>query len=203
MVSFRQLSDVLDSPAAYALWQAPFARSKVMPWMRHNDVTAFKNVLEVGCGPGTNAALFAHTNYRGIDLNSQYIEHARRRHRGVFETADARTYAPPGDLRFDCIFLNSFLHHIDDENTVRILETLRGALAPGGHIHIIDLVLPDRRSIARWLATHDRGDFARPLAKWRTMLGEIFEPVVFEPFALKKFGVDLWQMVYFKGSARP
>ena len=83
MVSFRRISDVLDSPGAYAAWQAPFARSKLVPLKRHN-----------------------------------------------------------------------------------------------------------------------RGDYARPLEKWREMLGGIFETVVFEPFAVKALGVDLWQMVYFKGSAR-
>jgi SAM-dependent methyltransferase len=202
MVSFRRISDVLDSPGAYAAWQAPFARSKLMPLKRHNRIADFKNVLEVGCGPGTSAGYFAHANYRGIDLNQRYIEHARRRHRGEFETADARTYIPPADLRFDCIFLNSFLHHIDDENTGRILNRLHDVLAPGGCIHILDLVLPEKRSIARWLATHDRGDYARPLEKWRALFGGIFETVVFEPFAVKALGVDLWQMVYFKGSAR-
>ena len=202
MISPGRISDLLDSPRAYALWQAPFVRSKLQPLVRHNDLSQARRVLELGCGPGTNASCFPQARFLGVDLNRRYIEHARRACRGEFVCADACTFEPPQGERFDCVLLNSFLHHIDDENSVRILSRLHGVLDDDGHIHILDLVLPERSSAARWLATHDRGDFARPLATWRQMLGDIFQPVIFEPYAVRACGVDLWQMVYFKGRTR-
>ena len=202
MTFLRRLSDVLDSPHAYALWQAPFARTKVEPLLRHNKLPEVRRVLDVGCGPGTNARYFNHADYVGIDLNPRYIEHARSAHGREFVAADARTYIPPAGVRYDCVFLNSFLHHIDDDNCGRILRRLHDVLTDDGHIHILDLVLPQRRSVSRWLAQHDRGDFARPLDRWREIFGEVFEPVVFEPHAVRALGVELWQMVYFKGRAK-
>ncbi|MCE9607997.1 MAG: class I SAM-dependent methyltransferase [Planctomycetia bacterium] len=202
MVSFRRLSDVLDSPRAYEIWQAPFAATKMAPLERHNHLPSIGRVLEVGCGPGTNAAYFAHTHYVGLDFNPQYTAYARQRYGREFITADARTYAPPADARYDCILLNSFLHHIDDENALIILRRLHEALNEGGHIHILDLVLPERASLARWLARRDRGDYPRPMARWRELLDEVFEPVIVEPFAVGKLRIPMWQMFYFKGRSR-
>ena len=70
-----------------------------------------------------------------------------------------------------------------------------------GHIHILDLIMPENPSIARTLARWDRGDFPRPVEKWRAIFSVNFEPVVVEPYLLTAWGVTLWKMIYFKGRA--
>lgn len=202
MVSLRRISDVLDSPRVYELWQTPFAAGKMRPLARHNHLPSIGRVLEVGCGPGTNAAYFDHTHYVGLDFNPKYTEYARRRYGREFITADARTYFPPPDVRYDCVLLNSFLHHIDDENTLAILRRLRDVLSDDGRIHILDLILPKRASIARWLARHDRGDYPRSARHWRELLEQVFDAEIMEPFAIGAPHVPLWQMFYFKGRPR-
>ena len=84
-----------------------------------------------------------------------------------------------------------------------LLARLSERLARGGHVHVLDLVLPERAGPARLLARWDRGDHPRPLEEWRTLLEAQFEPVVFEPYALPGRGPVLWEMVYFKGRRRP
>jgi len=202
MPPLERLASTLDHAAVYRAWQAPFAKAKLEPVFRHNDMGTVRRVLDVGCGPGTNTPFFHEADYLGIDLNERYVRDARERHGREFVVADAREYVPPEGHEFDFILLNSFLHHIDDENTERILRRLHGALADEGHIHILDLELPERASVARWLARNDRGDHPRPLERWREMFSEVFHPVVFEPFMLRMCGVGLWRMVYFKGQAR-
>ena len=71
-----------------------------------------------------------------------------------------------------------------------------------GHVHIIELVLPEEASVARFLARADRGDYPRTIAQWKSIFSESFEPVTFEPFTLRRAGIDLWQLVYFKGRAK-
>jgi SAM-dependent methyltransferase len=193
---------LLARPTAYRLWQSPFAARKLYPILRHNDVASVRRVLDVGCGPGTNAAYFAHTDYLGIDLNPRYIEFARRHYAGNFAVADATTFQGAVERPFDFILLNSLLHHIDDEGVTRILSSLRTLLAVGGSIHILDLVLPARRSVARVLARLDRGQFARASSRWQELFGASFEAVIFEPYLLSAMGIGLWNMVYFKGTAR-
>jgi hypothetical protein len=67
---------------------------------------------------------------------------------------------------------------------------------------MLELVMPEKPSVARSLARWDRGKFARPLEEWRQIFEELFEPVVFEPYRLTGMGATLWNMVYFKGRAQ-
>jgi hypothetical protein len=79
---------------------------------------------------------------------------------------------------------------------------LRDALSEGGHLHLLELVRPADAGIASLLARADRGLFSRSLEHWRELCCELFEPIVFEPYTLGRFGLTLWNMVYFKGRAK-
>lgn len=196
------LSGVMNHAGAYRLWQAPFAEKKLDPVRQHNDLGKLRRVLDVGCGPGTNAGHFKHLEYLGLDWSQSYVDYARHRFSREFIATDICDYEAPAGVLFDFILVNSFLHHIDDENSLRILSKLKGLLTEDGHVHILDLVMPDNPCIARLLAQLDRGDFARCLEKWRSLLSANFEPVIVEPYTLTAFGITLWNMVYFKGKAR-
>jgi SAM-dependent methyltransferase len=199
---------IMRQPIIYRLWMGPFAKKKFAPIVACNDMARVRRVLDVGCGPGTNAAYFSNVDYFGIDLNPQYIQDAQSRygdstaHRRFLAVDAAKFVAPPGE-RFDFVLVNSFLHHVDDSIAKGILSNLNNLLTEDGHVHVLDLVLPEDPSIARFLAHSDRGDFPRPLEKWRQMLSEFFQPVAFEPYDLGAFGVPFWKMVYFKGRAKP
>jgi SAM-dependent methyltransferase len=192
---------ILESPIVYRLWQAPFADRKFAPVLAHNDLREVRRVLDVGCGPGTNAPHFQHAYYLGLDFNPDYIANARRQHQGDFVVADVTTYEVEPGARFDFILVNSILHHIDDAGTERILAHLNRLLTPQGHVHLLELVEPEKRGIARQLARWDRGRFARPLERWRELFQRHFEIVVFQPYPLSAFGVPLWNMIYCKGRA--
>jgi len=196
-VTFR--ARLLEHPTVYRLFQAGFADAKLAPVARLNDLHRVRRVLDVACGPGTNTPHFLHTDYVGVDLNPRYVDYARRRFGKEFIAADVANGLPGFREKFDFVLVNSFFHHVDDADARRILAALRTLVAPGGHVHVLDLVLPDRPSAALALARLDRGHFARPLAAWRRLLGADFEPVHVEPYSLAVLGVPLWHMVYFKG----
>lgn len=193
---------VLEHTLAYRVWQAPFAERKFAPVRAHNDVGRIRRVLDVGCGPGTNTHHFAHADYLGIDINPRYTEDAHQRTGRQFLAADATTYTVDPAERFDFIFLNSFLHHVDTPSVRRILSHLATLLTDDGHIHILDLVLPPGSSVATMLARLDRGDYPRPLAEWRELFETSYRSVVFEPYPLAAGGLTLWNMIYFKGQRR-
>ena len=123
-------------------------------------------------------------------------------HTRNFIVADVTKYRVPPDQRFDLILANSLFHHLDSTNTRHILAHLSGLLTGDGHVHILDLVLPARSSVSRFLARADRGDYPRPVEEWREIFTSVFETVVFEPYPLGVAGLTLWNMVYFKGRAR-
>ena len=196
------LMRIMENTFVYRLWQAPFAQKKFAPILAHNDLREARRVLDVGCGPGTNTPRFAHAYYLGIDHNLRYLLYARRRHGKDFLVADATRLALAPAARFDFIFINSFLHHVDTPSVQGLLAQLGGLLTEDGHVHILDLVLPARPSVARFLARHDRGEFPRPLEQWKQIFSAAFETEVFEPYPLTGLGTTLWEMIYFKGRGR-
>jgi SAM-dependent methyltransferase len=184
----------LRQPWVYRLWQAPFAERKLEP-------IKSRGLHDVGCGPGTNTRHFAHADYLGIDTNAAYIASARERYGRRFEVVDVTDWSPDGEP-YDFVLLNSLMHHLDDDAVRSLLDALVPLVAPGGALHVLDLVLPPRRNIARALARLDRGDHPRPVSAWERLLCERFEPRVFEPYPLGLGPVCLWSMLYFQGVPR-
>ncbi len=93
-------------------------------------------VLEIGCGLGTDGAQFAKAGafYTGVDLTEASIELARRRFElfdlpGTFRTADAEGLDFP-DNTFDIVYSHGVLHHTPD--TVRAVQEVHRVLKPGG-----------------------------------------------------------------------
>jgi SAM-dependent methyltransferase len=190
---------ILEHTFVYRLWQAPFAEQKFAPVSANNDLRRVRRVLDVACGPGTNTHHFEQPYYLGVDFNPRYIANARKSHGREFVVADVRKFRTDPKERFDFILVNSFLHHLDTRDVLDVLTHLRSLLTEDGHVHLLELVLPENASISRLLARWDRGKYARPLGEWQSIFSQVFAPVAFEPYPLTAMGVVLWNMVYFKG----
>jgi SAM-dependent methyltransferase len=192
----------METSLLYGLWQAPFANQKLAPVRCHSDLQQAGRVLDLACGPGTNAPHFDPTSYTGIDINPAYIERARDRYAGRFILADGTAPDLLAGEGFDFILVNSFLHHLPAKEAGKTLGRVNELLSDEGHVHVLDLVLPPRRGIARLLARADRGDYPRPLTEWKELLERFFEPVLLKSFPLTAAGIPLWNMIYFKGKKR-
>jgi SAM-dependent methyltransferase len=94
------------------------------------------DVLEVGCGVGTDASRFARAGARftGVDQTGRAVELARRRFaldglEGTFVEADA-TALPYPDESFDLVYSHGVIHHIPD--TQHAVNEIRRVLRDGG-----------------------------------------------------------------------
>ncbi len=193
-------ASLLEHTFVYRMWQAPFAEQKFAPVLAHNDLGAVRRVLDVACGPGTNTGHFANSDYLGIDLKRNAIFGTRMRVRNAISSS--QTFALFEFVeRISLILVISFLHHLANPEVAAILTHLRTLLTEDGHIHFLELVMPQQASIARWLARSDRGKYARPLEEWEHIFGGFFDPVVVEAYPLVGFGATLWNMIYFKGKS--
>lgn len=193
---------LLERPWVYRLWQAPFAEQKVRHLLSHTDLASAQRVLDLACGPGTNARHFSHCAYVGLDINPEYVAYARGRYSGDFGVADV-TRSLPVEGCFDFVLVNSFLHHVPDEVAAAVLGRLTDAMTPESRIHVMDLVQPANPGLPRFLANRDRGEYPRNPSHWHSLFTAAFEEEAFEPFAIGFPGVPLWQMVYFRGRLRP
>lgn len=201
-IVMRALNYLLEQTAVYSLWQAPFANAKLAPLLANDAISRARRVLDVGCGPGTNTHLFAHTDYLGIDINPLYISHARRKHNRPFMVADVISYEENPAIPYDFILVNSFLHHLETTACSKILQRLQTWLSEDGRIHLLELVLPKDAPFAHFMARADRGEFARPIAEWRDLFEKHLDIVQFEPYPLGPFGLTFWSMVYCKGKRK-
>lgn len=118
-------------------------------------------VLDAGCGYGFYSEFFG-KNYTGIDKDVSAIKRARRLYpEKKFEVMDAADLKFANE-KFELIFSNLVFHHVDDTNLTKAMESMSGALKNGGHIFIIDMVLPENfKFLARLFFYLDDGALAR------------------------------------------
>jgi SAM-dependent methyltransferase len=195
------ISRLWERSVVYRLWQLPFERRKFAPVARALSRRPVESVLDVGCGPGTNARHFRNVRYVGIDLNPAYIRTARRRFGDVFVVGDAAHELPTRGAPYDLVLVNSLLHHLDDAQVAAVIRNATGLLASNGVVHILDLEFPSGPGIARFLALHDRGDFVRTRDRWRTLLDGLLRIDRYDPYPLGVAGWTLWNMFHVQGAA--
>jgi ubiquinone/menaquinone biosynthesis C-methylase UbiE len=129
--------------------------------------------LDLGCGPGAFADLFAGDDYVGVDLNARYIDHARKTRQGAFIVSDARHVELP-DARFDQILIFGLLHHLPDEDVRAVLAECRRLLVRNGRV----LVIEDIPAISRLnLIGHlihrvENGEHIRPVEEYQRLYSE-------------------------------
>jgi ubiquinone/menaquinone biosynthesis C-methylase UbiE len=122
-----------------------------MPEVMEFDAFAGRDLLEVGCGMGTDLLQFARGGARvtGLDYTPRSIEITRRRFEvygmpGRFVLGDAENLAFP-DESFDVVYSNGVLHHTPD--TQRAIDEVYRVLRPGG---VAKVMLYNRASFHYW-----------------------------------------------------
>ncbi len=130
--------------------------------------------LDLGCGPGAFADLFAGDDYVGADLNGRYIDHARRHCRGTFIVSDARKVELP-DQRFDQVLIFGLLHHLSDDDTRAVLAEAKRLLAPGGRLLAIEDIpaVSKMNLLGHLLHSVENGEHIRPSEDYRRLYAEV------------------------------
>jgi SAM-dependent methyltransferase len=161
----------------------PFVYDRVRPWVVGGiDMTAFYESLEssagdvivdVGCGTGDALRyLTSFKAYYGFDIDARAIETARSRAVGrpdvTFEARQVTT-EDLASLQPSLVILAGLLHHMDDEQAVRLLEEL--AASPSiRRIATQDVVFLPGERVSNLLARLDRGRFVREEDGYRALV---------------------------------
>lgn len=127
----------LGTPAFYRTLDEH--RYKVHPRLRSTvgfEKTKGQRVLEIGCGCGSEAELFARAGarYTAMDLTNAAVSLTRRRFqlaelKGSFTQGDAENL-PFANGSFDFVYSHGVLHHTPD--TARTIREIYRVLSPGG-----------------------------------------------------------------------
>jgi SAM-dependent methyltransferase len=156
---------ILSHPRVYETWsrlvgaklgRTILIRDHVRPWPE-------ARVLDLGCGPGELFDYLGDVRYTGIDVNANYIAHARSRFgdRAEFYVNDAAA-TDAGASRFDLALSMGVLHHLDDDKARQLLRLAAHALAPTGRMVTMDgAFVPTQSRAARFVISCDRGRHVR------------------------------------------
>ncbi len=127
-IGTRQFFDEVERHRYATEWHIP----EVIQFERWRN----RDVLEVGCGLGTDGINFARAGarYTGIDLTESSIELVEKRFelerlKACLQVADAEAL-PFEDASFDLVYSHGVLHHTPD--TQRAIDELHRVLRPGG-----------------------------------------------------------------------
>lgn len=169
------LYKALENPAVYGITQKLLGGGRVYKLLRETigaqlkDIS-YNEVLDVGCGTGLFTDCFK-GEYTGIDINEGYIKKARADKKGTFKTGDA-TALQFEDETFDLVFTLGVLHHLNAGSREKMLKEMRRVCKSGGHILIVDGLVPSNRLnvIGYALAKLDRGPFKTRHEKFREMI---------------------------------
>jgi ubiquinone/menaquinone biosynthesis C-methylase UbiE len=204
-------SGLLDRPLFYNVFHGIVSGNKER-YLRQELARDTKlrplKVVDVGCGPGTNARLFldeARFDYYGVDINPEYIHQAQQKFPLKFECVDITKQWMP-ETHFDIVLINSVLHHLTDGQADAVLAASVSRLEPDGRCLVMDMVYPNQKSIfnahRRMLIHMDRGKYARTEAVLEELLKQHFQFRRVRPFYLRQLWVPLWDMRLYVGERK-
>ncbi|MEE8473627.1 MAG: class I SAM-dependent methyltransferase [Dehalococcoidia bacterium] len=138
-------------PAGAAHYRLSREILTIRDWL--DSVGASGRVLDVGCGAGAWAEIFAgrYSAVTGIERSSMMVEAARKRvadlpNVEIFE-GDGRDDLPEGP--FEMIFLGGMCMYLGDADVVALLRSLRHHLSGGGSIILRESTVRQGISMAR------------------------------------------------------
>lgn len=156
---------VLSRPRVYDLWSRLVGSRQGRTKLVSEHVRPWPNarVLDLGCGTGELLDYLGEVQYFGVDINPQYISHARARYgdRGEFRVGDASSVDLAG-REFDLAVSLGVVHHLDNEGASRMLRLAAGGLTPDGRMITLDgAFVSTQRRAASFVIAHDRGNHVR------------------------------------------
>ena len=119
---------------ARALWAGDFAAVRAR--IRAELAGRGRRTLDLGCGPGLFADVFAGEDYVGVDPDIRNVAWARRARPGAFLAASPRRVDLP-EGRFDQALVFGVVETLADPDVEGVFRMLRRLLVPEGRALVI------------------------------------------------------------------
>jgi ubiquinone/menaquinone biosynthesis C-methylase UbiE len=127
--------------AGWAPWDIGRAQPEFVRLLETGRITG--RVVELGCGTGENALLFARSGLEvvGVDGSPEAIRQARAKEAGLdasitFEVGDVLNLDGEGEP-FDTATDSGVFHVFEDPDRPRYAASVHRVLCPGGHLFIL------------------------------------------------------------------
>jgi len=177
------LNEFLKRALFYNLFLRMIGGEKARQWIAANfwNLKGGEKVVDIGCGLGdARNYLPENISYCGVDVSESYIRSAQKRFsdRGTFILGDALNEKTYQDERFsmaDIVLCNGLLHHLSDDDALKILEVSKNILRPGGRLICVEATYLIRQTkLSRWIVSLDRGEYVRFEDDWKILIRKVF-----------------------------
>ena len=174
------IRSVLSSPKVYDIFQDLMGAKKVRQELvsKHIRPKSGFRILDIGCGTARMLDYLPDVDYHGFDLSQTYIDEAVKRYgaRGKFNCA-LLEQATVDDLEpFDVVIATGLLHHLDDDQALRLMQLAWSALKPGGRLVTNDPCFTENQNfISHFLVSRDRGQNVRTLREYPLLAASTFK----------------------------
>jgi 2-polyprenyl-3-methyl-5-hydroxy-6-metoxy-1,4-benzoquinol methylase len=167
---------------------ADAARHRLRGWLPTDKDAA---ILDMGCGQGRFLSLLEEDGYTklvGVDLSSEQIELARRRHLNV-HLGDARDWLVQHPAHYSLITGFDIIEHLRKEDLLPFLDQVYQSLVPGGRV-----ILQTPNASSPFSGTVTYGDLTHEWFLTSTSLADAYRLTGFEQLEARECAP------YFRGS---
>lgn len=177
---------LLDKSVIYSIFQNLTGASRArIDTLQKLQIRTEDRILDIGCGPADILEFLpTKVSYTGFDTNKNYINSAKKKYknRGYFFHGtidnDLIDNDKLGSNKYDLVFAFGILHHLSDEQVLRLFELARSVLIKGGRLISLDgCYTKKQQSIAKLLLKLDRGDFVRTEKEYVALASYYFTEV--------------------------
>ncbi len=165
---FKLFYKILENPIIYDFYQNLVSTKNMWSTVFKSFIDTSEDfiVLDCGCGTSKYRELIDAKKYIGLDFNSSYIEEARSKFpNDTFKVADLTNLQTIDYEKVDRIILLGIIHHLDNNESMVLLDKLYSLLTENGVIYTLDplFVSIEKTSdrIANFIASKDRGQYVR------------------------------------------
>ena len=174
---------ILSIPGMYRLFGRIIGRHRVRTTFvnEYHKPKIGDRILDIGCGPGDLVPYLPDVQYRGYDADMEYIQEARRRFGDKCEFIHGEVDSLGLDRReeYDLVIAYGVLHHLGDDDVLRLFAVGKEALRSGGRLLTIDGVYTQGQSqIAKCFLASDRGRNIRTQAEYMGLARRAFPEAV-------------------------
>ena len=153
-----------------------FRKKIVKKYITKNNV----KVLDIGCGPAEILDSLPTVKYFGYDINSNYINHAKRKYknRGKFYCKKLTNRDIKKLPKFDHVLLFGILHHLNDGEIKNLMKLIKKILKKGGDIITEDpIFIKEQNPIAKFIIKKDRGNNVRNKKEYLKIISRYFKKI--------------------------
>jgi SAM-dependent methyltransferase len=180
-ISFPDIRSILAFPTVYRSFSSivgGHARTlHVEKYIRPRDGD---RILDIGCGPGDILEFLPSVRYLGFDVNQRYIQKATKRFgdRGTFFCKKLSREIGKELSDFDIILATGILHHLDNDEALKLFELAQATLKPGGRLITWDGCYTKGQSLVeRLILSTDRGRYVRTKDEYLALASQIFKNI--------------------------